>query len=94
MRNLKFLSLLGSLILSGLIYADEVYINDINNFSNDAAKLIELKMQSELPAKLWESRLTAYPNTFTWYKWQDYDSASAWQRISILKLLNQLSTIK
>lgn len=58
-----------------------------------SGEMIVWKMEQEAPLKIWESKVSAYPNTFIWYRWRDYDAAGAWQKPLIFeelrKLLNQ-----
>lgn len=64
-------------------------LNDLIDFADD---MLTFKYEQSLPREFWRMRFYVYPNTFIWYKWQDYDKAIGFNKIYILEEIKSLTT--
>lgn len=64
-------------------------LNDLIDFTDDT---LTFKYKQSLPPEFWRMRFYVYPNTFIWYKWQDYDKAIGFKKIYILEEIKSLTT--
>lgn len=64
-------------------------LNDLIDFADD---MLTFKYEQSLPPEFWRMRFYVYPNTFIWYKWQDYDKAIGFNKIYILEEIKSLTT--
>lgn len=64
-------------------------LNDLIDFADD---MLTFKYEQSLPLEFWKKRFDVYPNTFIWYKWQDYDKAIGFNKIYILEEIKSLTT--
>lgn len=63
-------------------------LNDLIDFTDD---ILTFKYEQSLPLEFWRMRFYVYPNTFIWYKWQDYDKAIGFKKIYILEEIKSLT---
>lgn len=68
--------------------SDMLRLAELSDFSG---QMLVFKEEQEAPLKIWESRVSAHPNTFLWYRWKDYDSAGVWQKPAIFEELKKLT---
>ena len=64
-------------------------LNDLVDFADDT---VTFKYKQSLPPEFWRMRFYVYPNTFIWYKWEDYDKAIGFKKIYILEEIKSLTT--
>lgn len=75
--------------LLGSTSAYDIYkLNDLIEFTDD---ILTFKYEQSLPLEFWRMRFYVYPNTFIWYKWQDYDKAIGFKKIYILEEIKSLT---
>ena len=63
-------------------------LNEVVTFSDD---MLTFKYEQSLPLEFWRMRFYVYPNTFVWYKWQDYDKAIGFKKIYIFEEIKSLT---
>lgn len=63
-------------------------LNDLIDFADDT---LTFKYEQSLSPEFWRMRFYVYPNTFIWYKWQDYDKAIGFKKIYILEEIKSLT---
>lgn len=88
----KLITILAMSVAASFAQADELDdLAEIAELSQWSAENIVFKMEQEAPLKIWESKALAYPNTFIWYRWKDYDDAGVWQKPAIFNELIKLT---
>lgn len=92
MKKLLLLLLISAAAVCRPCIADEaseaLKIAELSDFSG---KMLLFKAEQEAPLKIWESKVLAYPNTFIWYRWRDYDAAGVWQKPAIFEEIKKLT---
>lgn len=69
-------------------FNDLLALADLSGFAGES---LLFKMEQQAPLKIWADKFNAYPNTFIWYRWRDYDDASVWQKPLIFQDIKQLT---
>lgn len=69
-------------------FNDLLALADLSDFAGES---LLFKMEQQAPLKIWADKFNAYPNTFIWYRWRDYDDASVWQKPLIFQDIKQLT---
>lgn len=88
----KLITILAMSVAASFAQADELDdLAEIAELSQWSAENIVFKMEQEAPLKIWESKALAYPNTFIWYRWKDYDDSGVWQKPAIFNELIKLT---
>ena len=92
-KILSILSVSVMAITSQSLAADDDFdgVLKLAELSGWSGEMLLFKMEQEAPLKIWESKALAYPNTFIWYRWKDYDDAGAWQKPAIFNELIKLT---
>lgn len=78
--------------------ADLLEVLEVNNAINEQKEVIDTVnqyisqrlFQLELKPKFMASRL-AFPNTYLWYIWNDYDKAKGFNKLEIAEDINNLT---